>query len=95
MAQANHVTNAIRVLNTAAGRKKSTNSVRTAFREPTAGLAGFLSAQIPLLQSFTKARRTLPAGLISGKATASICNLALDATNLQLAEGPLAGWRVA
>jgi hypothetical protein len=41
MAQANHVTNAIRVPNTAAGRKKSTNSVRTAFREPTAGLAGF------------------------------------------------------
>lgn len=114
MAQANHVTNAIRVPITAAGRKTSTNSVRTTSREPIAGLAGFLSAPIPLLNdcadlfrkvllsnrlvcplSFTKARRTLPAGLISGKATASTCDLALDATNLQLAEGPLAGWRVA
>jgi hypothetical protein len=40
MAQANHVTNAIRGLITDSSPKTSTNTVRTAFAEPIAGVRG-------------------------------------------------------
>jgi hypothetical protein len=48
MAQANYVTNAIRVLITARSRKASTNHVRTPSVEPLAGRAGLLSAANPV-----------------------------------------------
>jgi hypothetical protein len=108
MAQANYVTNAIRVLITAASRKTSTNPVRTASAEPLTGMAGLLSGADPVpkrpRRSFSKSlivQSACPPAIVqkstqSGPGCIDLRQgcVASDAINVRRAEEPLAGRRV-